>query len=524
MYSIFLVDDEELELEMMRDFIRWEDMGIYVAGVGINGKDAQEKIHAIQPDIVLTDVQMPLMNGLELANWVSEQYEGTQIVFLTGHDEFSYVKSALHVGAVGYLLKPLDLEEISVVMGRVKQKCEEVRLKYKSIQMTKAKLFKELLHESEATRRERLAAELGKLERREEVAAGSYTLALCSVDRNAGGGDLAGPTVEAAISRLPEVAEEYFRAVRKDAVVAALQEGELAIFSEAGDLPGVTREQWGMLQQTIRGLLGLSVTLAVGGEEAKPEHIARLYEPSRALIEERFFVGPGRILFTGEVKSGYRYDTLPPFPEQEWREALQQLRGEDVEGILREFLANVRQLRINKPLVFEWAIDLLTRLEEQLHSPGLNGHAEPPVKRAALYQSVYDCQTLQELETAIQRAATHYLELRMERSTDKNAKLVQQVCQIIDRTYHEPITIQSLSSQVYLSPNYLRSIFRDKTGMTIHDYLTRIRLEKAKEMLADPSLKVQDIAQKIGYESTSYFISLFVKNQGVTPNEYRKNL
>lgn len=520
MYSIFLVDDEELELEMMRDFIRWEDMGIYVAGVGINGKDAQEKIHAIQPDIVLTDVQMPLMNGLELANWVSKQYEGTQIVFLTGHDEFSYVKSALHVGAVGYLLKPLDLEEIAEVMGRVKQRCEEVRLKYKSIQMTKAKLLKELLHEQDAARREQLAVELGKLERRE--AAGSYTLALCSVDRGAGGGEHPGPAA-AAVSRLPEVAEEYFRAVRKDAVVAALREGELAIFIEAGSQPGVSREQWGTLQQTIRGLLGLSVTLAVGTEAAEPANIARLYEQALVLKDERFFLGPGEIIFAGEVKPGYRYDTLPPFPEQEWREALQQLRGEDAEGILREFLANVRQLRIHKPLVFEWAIDLLARLEEQLHSPSLNGHGEP-VKRAALYQSVYDCQTLQEIESAVRRAATHYLELRMERSTDKNAKLVHQVCQIIDKTYHEPITIQSLSGQVYLSPNYLRSIFRDKTGMTIHDYLTRIRLEKAKEMLADPSLKVQDIAQKIGYESTSYFISLFLKNQGVTPNEYRKNL
>lgn len=521
MYSIFLVDDEELELEMMRDFIRWEDLGIYVAGVGINGKDAQEKIHAIQPDIVLTDVQMPLMNGLELANWVSKQYEGTQIVFLTGHDEFSYVKSALHVGAVGYLLKPLDLEEIAEVMGRVKQRCEEVRLKYKSIQMTKAKLLKELLHEQDAARREQLAVELGKLERREAV--GSYTLALCSVDRGAAGGEHPGPAA-AALSRLPGVAEEYFRAVRKDAVVAALQEGELAIFIEAGSEPGVSREQWGTLQQTIRGLLGLSVTLAVGSEAAEPANIARLYEQARVLKDERFFLGPGEIIFAGEVKPGYRYDTLPPFPEQEWREALQQLRGEDAEGILSEYLANVRQLRIHKPLVFEWAIDLLARLEEQLHSPGLNGHGGEPVKRAALYQSVYDCQTLQEIESAVRRAATHYLELRMERSTDKNAKLVHQVCQIIDRTYHEPITIQSLSGQVYLSPNYLRSIFRDKTGMTIHDYLTRIRLEKAKEMLADPSLKVQDIAQKIGYESTSYFISLFLKNQGVTPNEYRKNL
>ncbi|MCL6459933.1 MAG: response regulator, partial [Gorillibacterium sp.] len=103
MYSIFLVDDEQLELEMMQDYIRWEEMDIFVVGTAVNGKDALEKIKVIQPDIILTDVQMPIMNGIDLAKQVSEQYDWMQIVFLTGHDEFDYVKSALNVGAVGYL-------------------------------------------------------------------------------------------------------------------------------------------------------------------------------------------------------------------------------------------------------------------------------------------------------------------------------------------------------------------------------------------------------------------------------------
>ncbi|MGG6310844.1 response regulator [Paenibacillus macerans] len=522
MYSIFLVDDEELELEMMRDFIRWEDMGIYVAGVGINGKDAQEKIRVIQPDIVLTDVQMPLMDGLELAKWVSEQYEWMQIVFLTGHDEFNYVKSALHVGAVGYLLKPLDLEEIAGVMQRVKRKCEEVRLKNKTIRVTKANLLKELLYEQEPARRESLSESLNKLERRD--AAVSYKLSLCSIDCDCGeeaGGGQGNPGDEAS-SRLLDVTDDYFRAIRKEVVLTPHKEGELAIFIEAGP-SGITREQWSMLLQTVRGVLGLSVTVAVGEEAAEPTGIARLYGQARRIRDERFYLGPGQVIGAADVKPGYQCDSLPPFAEQAWLEALQQMHGEEAERGIGEYLANLRQLRIGKRHVFEWAIDLLARLEAQLHNPGLPTQAEPG-KRALLYQSIYDCQTLQGVEAAIRRAGEHYMNLIKERSGDKNAKLVNQVCRIIDRTYHEPITINSLSSQVYLSPNYLRSIFRDKTGMTIHDYLTRIRLEKAKEMLADPALKVQDIAQKIGYESTSYFISLFLKNQGVTPNEYRKKL
>lgn len=144
MYSIFLVDDEALELETLRDYIRWEEMGIYVVGTAGNGREALEKIEATRPDIVLTDVQMPIMNGIDLAHTLNERYDWIQVMFLTGHDEFHYVKSALHAGAVGYLLKPLDLSEIESVITKVKQLCEESRMKLRSIEAAKAKILKEL--------------------------------------------------------------------------------------------------------------------------------------------------------------------------------------------------------------------------------------------------------------------------------------------------------------------------------------------------------------------------------------------
>lgn len=131
---------------------------------------------------------------------------------------------------------------------------------------------------------------------------------------------------------------------------------------------------------------------------------------------------------------------------------------------------------------------------------------------------------MNEIEDLILGTAGNAMSMLGERLMDKNTKLVHKVRSMIDQNFDQPITINSLSDQVYLSPNYLRSIFKDKTGITIHDYLTRIRLDKATELLADGSLKIQDIAQRVGYESTSYFISLFLKNQGVTPNEYRKSL
>ncbi|UOK61253.1 AraC family transcriptional regulator [Paenibacillus sp. OVF10] len=158
----------------------------------------------------------------------------------------------------------------------------------------------------------------------------------------------------------------------------------------------------------------------------------------------------------------------------------------------------------------------MNELLEQLH--------KPVPKRAELYHSIYNALTLHEIEDLILGTAEDAVSMLGERFMDKNAKLIHKVRTLIDQNYNQPITINSLSDQVYLSPNYLRSIFKDKTGMTIHDYLTRIRLDKARELLADGSLKIHDIAQTVGYESTSYFISLFLKTQGVTPNEYRKSM
>ena len=108
-----------------------------------------------------------------------------------------------------------------------------------------------------------------------------------------------------------------------------------------------------------------------------------------------------------------------------------------------------------------------------------------------------------------------------DRQQDRHMQLVRQVRDIIDREYHDSLTIDYLA-KVYLSPNYLRVLFKEKTGCTVHEYLTRIRLGKSLELLRDKSLKIHDVARKVGYDNTSYFCSFFYKTQGVTPNEYRK--
>lgn len=513
MYSIFLVDDEEIGLEMMRDYIRWEEMGIYVVGTASNGREALEKIEAIRPDIILTDVQMPIMNGIEMAKKIHESYDWMQLMFLTGHDEFDYVKSALNVGAVGYLLKPLDLNEIGSVIAKVKQRCEEVQMKKRSMEAAKTNLLKELSYEKNAEHAADLAISYCKLTRESER--NRYTMALFSIDPIEAEGEQ--QSLEDCKNRLVAFLDHFFKSKNIETVFVPYKDGEVGVFMEARQQPGYYA--WEDLATAIRSGLDFTVTAAVGAQETELTEVHCLYKQTREILNERFYKGTGSIIHALAISNQFDSEHVPPFNRKEWFEAINQLDFEQAAQKLHQYFEGLAQLRIKKKNICEWAIDLVDELLEQLHQPVPEG-----VKRAELYHSIYNALTLNEIEDLILGTAGNAMSLLGERLMDKNTKLVHKVRSMIDQNFDQPITINSLSDQVYLSPNYLRSIFKDKTGITIHDYLTRIRLGKATELLADGSLKIQDIAQRVGYESTSYFISLFLKNQGVTPNEYRKSL
>jgi len=510
------VDDEEIELEMMRDIIRWEDMGIYVVGTAVNGKDAMEKIQVIQPDIVLTDIQMPMMNGIELAKQVTAQFDWIKIVFLTGHDEFTYVKTALNVGAVGYLLKPLDLDEIDSVMLRVKEKCEEVRLKNKSIRVTRSNIFKELIYEKNEQRKDNLIESFHRLERRTEPT--QYTMVLIRMDDHVEEREM---FIEDALNQLRVFTGQFCMKYQIDWNDVSLREGELAILIDATQ-EGINRAFWVEMGQEFQQSLSFTVTLAVSEKYDALENIHVLYDHSKKVLEELFYSGFGKVIFAGDIQVNFDSDQMPPFPESELIEAVKQLEEGQVVSIVNEYFTRLILLRIRKKYIYDWALDIIDRLQDQIRNQLTE--TDSAGTRGDLFHSIYDCNTIQEIEEVVVQILKHTIDSMKDRFTDRNEKLVHQISVIIQNTYHEQITITGLSSQVYLSPNYLRSIYKEKTGVTIHEYLTKVRLEKAKEMLGDPSLKVQDIAQKVGYESTSYFISLFLKSQGVTPNEYRKKL
>jgi two-component system response regulator YesN len=140
------------------------------------------------------------------------------------------------------------------------------------------------------------------------------------------------------------------------------------------------------------------------------------------------------------------------------------------------------------------------------------------------WKTISDLETMEEIEDYVRDVCRTILARMEEKDRDRNLNVVRKMIEIIDQSFHKPLTVEQISKEVFLSPNYIRSLFKEKTGETVLEYLTRKRILHAEELLHDKSLKIHEIAAASGYENVSYFCSVFQKYKGITPNEYRKKL
>ncbi|MFC4812271.1 response regulator transcription factor [Paenibacillus sp. GCM10023250] len=520
MLTVFLVEDEAIELNLMMNHIDWASMGIRVLGGARNGRKAWEQIQALRPDVVLTDVRMPFMDGLQLAALIQAHCEWTKVVFLSGHDEFAYVKSALESGAVGYLLKPIDRVELAAVMAKAKAEAEKAKLLRRSRDVLAESHMARLFADADEPAREHAWFELTALD--PGFAERKFVTALISVD---GYEALLAADPERAreVPRTGSLLRELLDARRPDGTALRLGGHEWLVALPAED--GADAEAggfWAEAAEAVRAAFGWTATVGVSAGPASLREGGTLLAQARAAAEERFFDGPGRVtlfaslparLELGRGDGGGDGDILPGKLDLADREAA-------AEAIGRFFDLMVR-LRANKARVLAGAHALLGAIAADRAKYGgpVAAEAGEPDDWA---RSAERAETLAELRERLLALAAAIGEALAGRQPDRHLQLVQQVAGIIEEEFGASLTIDDLAGRVFLSPNYLRVLFKEKMGCTVHEYLTRVRLNQSLELLRDKSLKIHDVARRVGYDNTSYFCSFFYKTQGVTPNEYRK--
>ena len=513
MLKILLVDDEPLELQALREHVDWEGLGIGRVDTAKNGRAAYEKILEQEPDIVITDVSMPVMDGITLAAKIHELNQRIKVIFLSGYDDFSYVQSALQLGASDYLLKPFTPEDIAKVIRKVKDALNRDLLFSHSLETLEQQLLERLCLEGESQQ----PVLLEELSRTRQLSSGSDRygmLAFFSVSGSA--------LPDHLLKNIPSIQAAWMEGDRLGIILRG--------YADPADAGRRIREQ-------LKNLTGLAYSgVYISGRSLTDRRLRAAWQALKAMEDPVYYqpagslsgISPGNAAEEEDSSSSFPFYPPPhvsgDLPESAMEEALGRLEAlfpyEDDAGTAAEIdrlLSEMQRLRFSRRALENTVWRMLLLLERRISSGSGNAC------RLSLTQAQLEgCRCAQELKDLLLGAFRQILIAQQENAGGKNAYVVRKVREYVQHHYGEPMTVDAIADEIHFSVNYVRSIFKEGTGQTILEYVTDYRFAKACELLKDPTLRVKDVANRVGYENISYFGSVFTKRYHMTPNEYRK--
>ncbi|AFH59379.1 response regulator transcription factor [Paenibacillus caseinilyticus] len=504
--KLLIVDDQAIFRQGIAKMIGEHELGWQVAGEAENGREAVEQIAALQPHLILTDIRMPHMDGLELAEYVHRHHKETAVIILTGYEDFKYAQAALKFGAIDFLLKPCNEQTLIEVLGRAYEHFREGML-----------------------RAQRQAADRRALE---EHVVRSLLLGLPCDDRLAQRAGAAYAGKELVLLRV----ESYFppgKAYRR-ADLGLLQFALFNMITELAECPpyhgrlvSVRHDRFALFTELVeeepaRGLeqriaeacrtyLGLAVTAHRCGPAGEPEGWSGLY---RGAEEQRAVPAaepPAPRLPAANVTRIREMQT-----ELETRLVLGQMAQvkEQIEAMLGRLPSMPPEDARIETLSFVMA---LGRTVSRLF-----GGEEARFDVAVPIESLPALADTGAIVAFAQERAERFLAQFAAWQEDKNRNLVTKTMAYVEEHYMESCSLAEVAEKLHMSGTYFSKVFKRETGDTFTNYVTKVRMEKAKLLLSNTDMKIFEVAAAVGYDDPNYFTNVFRTTQKISPTEFRK--
>jgi len=547
MYKLILVDDEEDVREGVVQEIDWEAIGFEVVDKAENGREALELVERLQPDVVVTDIQMPFMNGLEFAEAIRERFPTIKIIILTGHDEFEYAQRAIKLHIDEYVLKPFSAQELIHALLKVKEQIQEEVAHRENVQ-----LLSEHYRKSMPVLKENFLASLmnRKLPRDEvmEKAANygisldgnSFVVATISIDGVLIPEDDADKRAELAANISLKYSEDqalkYFAllniteeiAGKRNLGLVFMHNDQVVVLAvrTTSDRDIALQETMKVLEevrQNVDKYLKFSVTVGIGSVMQDVTKISYSYEDAELAMDYRLILGNNRMISIDDVEN--RSVEKVRFDDRKEHALIRSIKvgtSLEMKETMDELFMGVESSVSVKDYQI-YLLEMLTCILKAAKDANLNldevfGENFVPFTEINKFTSLEEAKHwFMELCAGIMN---HIAADRQ--YTYKN--LVEMAKDYTKGHYHEgDITINKVCSHLHISAGYFSSIFKKETKMTFVNYLNHIRMEAAMELLRTTDMKALEIAEKVGYADANYFSFSFRKNVGVSPKEYRNS-
>lgn len=536
MYKVFLVEDEYVVREGIRNNILWEEYGFQYTGDAPDGELALPSIRKIQPDLLITDIKMPFMDGLSLIKLLRKELPKTKIVIISGYDDFSYAQQAIHMGVDRYMLKPIIKEKLIEMLIEMREKIQEERQLQEYIEN-----FKREAQEYENFSRRRFFEQI--------VTGGLSVPEICETAKSLNI-DINAPFYNIVLFSLSSA--EYDRSVPESYTenLAAVQNNVTRYFIEH---PELIFFRWNITtyavlvkgsendieHKTLNCIEDIKNRCSIAGKDigwyiASGTPVSRLsaipncFNEASRILSYRYLCLDEHILSDASIldlrKNNQRQmDTENMGINQEHiRKFLSSGTEKEIENFIDQLLQNSAEEYASIPIFYKYLImtvyfaaikylDSIGSSTDRLWSPKfMPDDSASTIDEAKAYM----CQVIKQT-----------IELRDRESIKQQHDILRNAIDFIDKNFSDPsISLDRVAKGVNISPNYLSAVFSQEVGQTLIEYITHKRIEEAKRLLRQTDKLLSEIAYEVGYKDSRYFSFVFKKIAGCTPSDFRKGV
>lgn len=534
--KVFLVEDEMVIRRGIKNSIDWEKEGYIFCGEASDGELAYPMIIKEKPDILITDIRMPFMDGLELCKLVKEELPNIKILILSGYDEFDYAKEAIRLGVTEYLLKPISsgklLEALNGVSESIRREKEDKDLVRKYME----EMRENTEHEKQKFFEQMIAGNLSMADALEtgkkyemNLSAGMYNLLLFRFtlgEENRKSGELLGEA-EYAIKKLTERLEYVFE-FQRDVEGWAF----LLMADNEEQMSERVKELSKDLEEIMKNYSTITYFGGIGQPVARLRELEESFREAERALAARFTMELNRIISVEDIRMAQNVDTLDDieitsFGEiEKTRTMLEKFLNNGAEDEIDEFVdvyinelpeENLKSVLMRQYIIMDAYIVMMSFCEK---IEGIEG--EMQAQSEELKNSMKTIQTLEEIKNYIRMLLKKIIGVRDTISGRRYSDIIEIAKDQIRKTYmSDEISLNTIAAEVGMSPSYFSSIFSKEIGKTFVEYLTEIRMDRAKELLMCSSMKTSEIGYEVGYKDPHYFSYIFKKTQNCTPKEFR---
>jgi two-component system response regulator YesN len=514
------VEDEIVTREGIRDNVDWKANGFEFSGEATDGESALPLIQAVKPDVLLTDIKMPFMDGLQLSKIMRERMPWVKIIILSGHDEFEYAQEAIKLGVNEYLLKPITVQEMHKVLQKLAGQLDHEKSEQENLLKLRGQL-----EENQGLLRERLLLQV-------------VTGQIPSTEAIEKGGSLGLDLVARCYSILILKIESQDRSRKVDydeyqkvqGIVSGMignnpdiyllkKDWEELVLLVKGNIPQYLEEESNLLLGSIKSELernGYQLTVGVGSQKNR---IADIYQ---SFLEAFVSIQNAAERGKGNANQVVEKAELLKINKSAVETYLNCGVKEDCEEFFTAYIQPLGDTALKSYLIKNYIfMDVVLATAKQVNE--LGGNIDTVIPEINSIETILaDIQTIEQLKEQTCQILVKALSFRDSQTSSQHTRVIGQAREYIDKHYMEPdLSLYEVASQVNLSSSHFSAVFSQGTCQTFKEYLTTTRINKAKEMLRSSSLSSNDIAYQVGFNDPHYFSFVFKKNTGFSPTEFR---